>query len=109
MIYTHITTRTLESMESPLDKLSLGVDSWKKENNGKVIVMVSDELNDDADPTEEHVNSKYFIIDNPNKIKQALLNALEIEYPKLNPSWICSLQPGPITLIESKCMNVKPS
>ena len=32
MIYTHITTRTLESIESPLDRLSLGDDSWKRTN-----------------------------------------------------------------------------
>lgn len=55
----------------------------KKESNGKVNVTISDELNDDTDPTEEQINSINFIIDNPNKIKQSLFNALGIEYPKL--------------------------
>ena len=54
-----------------------------KESNGKVNVTISDELNDDTDPTEEQINSINFIIDNPNKIKQSLFNVLEIEYPKL--------------------------
>jgi hypothetical protein len=46
----------------------LGDDSWKKARNGNVSVIVSDELNDDADATEEQLNSINFIIDNSNKI-----------------------------------------
>ena len=55
----------------------------EKESNGKVNVIISDELNDDTDPTEEQLNSINFIIENPDKIKQSLFKALEIEYPKL--------------------------
>jgi site-specific recombinase XerD len=32
MIYTHITTKTLESIQSPLDQLALDDDRWKKTN-----------------------------------------------------------------------------
>ncbi len=32
MIYTHITTKTLESIQSPLDQLALDNDRWKKTN-----------------------------------------------------------------------------
>lgn len=32
MIYTHITTKTLQSIQSPLDKLSLDGNRWKKTN-----------------------------------------------------------------------------
>ncbi|MFK7937315.1 MAG: hypothetical protein AB8G22_27625 [Saprospiraceae bacterium] len=55
----------------------------EKESNGKVSVTISDEINDDTNPTEEQINSINFIIDNPDKIKQSLFNALEIKYPKL--------------------------
>lgn len=46
-------------------------------------VTISDELNDDADPTKEQINSINFIIDNSDRIKQSLFKALEIKYPKL--------------------------
>ena len=55
----------------------------KKESNGIVNVIISDELNDDTDPTEEQINSINFILNNPAKIKQSLFKALKIEYPKL--------------------------
>jgi hypothetical protein len=32
LIYTHVTTSSLESIQSPLDQLSLGSDRWKKRN-----------------------------------------------------------------------------
>ena len=46
----------------------------KKESNGIVNVIISDELNDDTDPTEEQTNSINFILNNPAKIKQSLFH-----------------------------------
>ncbi|HLO53636.1 MAG TPA: ankyrin repeat domain-containing protein [Saprospiraceae bacterium] len=52
------------------------------ESNGKVNVTIFDELNEDTEPTLEQINAIEYLIDNPDKIKQSLYKALEIEYPK---------------------------
>ncbi|MFD2574403.1 DUF6985 domain-containing protein [Spirosoma soli] len=57
--------------------------SSQSPSDGKVRVVISDELDDNPDPLPEQINAINFIIENPALIQNALLEALDKEYPIL--------------------------